>query len=424
MSSRAAGVGVYDDLPGLAVLARGVAGVARAKNSPLLSDWNGEGAVHGFGVEHPASPRMRGVADTDGVPRRRGRYGPRGMAVRGRARCPTWTSFSPPRARCSPSLRALPRRRHGRHVAGAASTRARSSRSARRERRRAASPAITCRQTYNLWLVGHQLGTRRGTVARSVLVPAGSRPAARPQRAGCSACRLLAARGRSRTSSPGTPPPPPFVLAGARRAWLRALELPAGAALDGRARLRARALPGRAERPATCSGCRVPAPALSRRVRAGARGALARRRRGAHRDPALRPGTPRARRDPVRARVRGRPRGASWLARARRSAAIAAGIAELRGDDRCSRRSEGPLSEVGLYSAEVGDFLARDVGLERFVYVGWAPPVLALVVFLLVPPNQFRHRAASLAGCSRSASSSPPCSRWGRTHPADEPAVG
>ena len=53
----------------------------------------------------------RGRVPPERVPRRRGRYGPRGMGVRELASCRTWTRSSPPRARSSGRrLRALPRR--------------------------------------------------------------------------------------------------------------------------------------------------------------------------------------------------------------------------------------------------------------------------------------------------------------------------
>ena len=65
--------------------------------------------------------------------------------------------------------------------------------------------------------------------------------------------------------------------------------------------------------------------------------------------------------------------------------------------------AERPFSEVERYSATLGDFLTRDPGeFERFVYVGWLLPVIAIagagvLVFqkhnLLVPPPRPRARA-------------------------------
>ena len=100
-------------------------------------------------------------------------------------------------------------------------------------------------------------------------------------------------------------------------------------------------------------------------------------RRGARVDPALGPGALRARRDPVRARLRARA--APALARCDRGGRRSGG----RGDRLVALTRdtvERPYAEVERYSASASDFLSRDPGeFERFVYLGWLLPLLAVL---------------------------------------------
>ena len=60
---------------------------------------------------------------------------------------------------------------------------------------------------------------------------------------------------------------------------------------------------------------------------------------------------------------------------------------------------ERPFSEVERYSASLGDFLSRDPGVfERFVYLGWLLPVLAIAGLgcLCLSDTRFRSRPLAL----------------------------
>jgi hypothetical protein len=76
------------------------------------------------------------------------------------------------------------------------------------------------------------------------------------------------------------------------------------------------------------------------------------------------------------------------------AAGVAAGVAvwALTLDDAVGR----PFSEVERYSASLGDFVTRDPGeFERFVYLGWLTPVVALAGLVVL---RRRRRLAAVLG--------------------------
>ena len=67
----------------------------------------------------------------------------------------------------------------------------------------------------------------------------------------------------------------------------------------------------------------------------------------------------------------------SWLGALAACTGVLAGVAVWALSLRDA--TERPYSEVGRYSATLGDFLTRDPGeFERFIYLGWLLPVLAI----------------------------------------------
>ena len=246
---------------------------------PLLSDWNGALAKH-FGAV-AVWRWMEGVPRAERVPRRRGRYGARIVAVRGRGRA---------------RLRRAARGRAG--VAGLAVALYLGAGVL------ATSPAFFETATGSWATASRARGaSRRATICR------------RSTTSGCpgTSSRAGARRGSTRTASSrrceqrvnsaGWPFAAVFgplqavfgtvagwnvfllltyVGAGGFAAlWLRALGLPLGAALVGRARVRARAVPRRAVDRTPARADLDAAPARALRGRAAAR--LARRRRRSRR---------------------------------------------------------------------------------------------------------------------------------------------
>src|SRR5919197_770761 len=154
-------------------------------NFPLLSDWNAE-AVHGFGVTQD----FRGLQD---VAERSAFLVDHGGT--GTTRCPTSTSCSRPRRLRSARLRALPRGRRRRHLAGGSPLRVElhGRRRARPRRGRAGRPPPDALPPLAAGPPGR---ARPRAVARSLQLPAGGAPLDQLRRLAVRGA-VLAARRRS-----------------------------------------------------------------------------------------------------------------------------------------------------------------------------------------------------------------------------------
>ena len=107
-----------------------------------------------------------------------------------------------------------------------------------------------------------------------------------------------------------------------------------------------------------------------------------------------------------------------WLGAIAAAAGVAGGAAVWALSLRDA--AERPFSEVERYSATLGDFVTRDPGeFERFVYLGWLLPVIAIAgAGVLVFQKHNLLLAPRSRSCSGSARSFPACSLSARTCPA------
>ena len=327
-----------------------------------------------------------------GATRRRGAR--LGRAARGRA------GFVAPR------LRALPRgRRRSRTwpaLRDAPDELPRAGPAARGE----VAPGDHLQTAYQLWLPGHQLerGRRRGSTRTASSRRRRSGRTSRAGRSGSSSGRWTRCFGTVARVEPVRPARPTSAPARRPLPWLRELRAALRRGARRRARVRARALPGRRSAGGTCSGrWRCCCRSRSGRSSAGGRWLALGRRSLRFRSRAR--CTWRSARSPSSSStllapggrcVGARRRGARRLRRACSSALTA-----IAGSVGAGGRS---FAQVERYSAELLDFVARDPrhGFETFVFLGWLVPLA---------------RARRARARARGATGSPPCSGSARSCP-------